>query len=94
MESLVGIHRYLQAVQVHTVVGLKQLLHIGVLVSLHLLRRETLTAEVLKGLVPYGIHRLWGMIKDHLPSLLVEFYVLLFCVHLFLVYGLQFTVYR
>ena len=76
-ESLIGIDRNLQAIQVYTIVWLKEFLHIGVFIPLHLFRREALPAEVLKGLVPYGVHRLRSMIKDDLPRLLIEIDVLL-----------------
>ena len=77
-EGLVRVNGYLQTVEVHTIVWRKELLHVRVLVALHLFRREALGLKILEGLIANGIHRLWRMIEDHLPSLLIELYVLLF----------------
>ena len=83
-EGVVWVNRYLEAIQVYTIVELKQLLNISVLISLHLFRREALPAEVLKGLIAHGIHRLRSMIKNDLPRLLVQLNILSFAIHLFL----------
>ena len=80
-ESLVGIDGYLQATEVDTIVGLKELLHIGVFIAFHPFRGEALLAEVLKSLITHSIHCLRRMVEDDLPSLLVEFNILLFATH-------------
>ena len=58
MEGLVGIHRNLQTIDVHTKVRLKELLDIGVFIAFHLFRWETLLAKVLKSLITHSVHRL------------------------------------
>ena len=80
-EGLVGIYRNLETINVHTVVRLKELLNIGILISLYLSRWEALLAEVLKGLIANSVQSLWGMTFNHACSLLVEFYILLFACH-------------
>ena len=80
-ESLIGIYRYFKTIQVHTIVRREELLHIRVLIALHLSTWETLSLEGLEGLIAHGIHRLGRMVEDHLPSLSVEFYILLLTTH-------------
>ena len=80
-ESLVRVNGYFVAVEVHTVVGLEEFLHVGVFVTLHLFRGEPLRLEILESLVANSIHRLSGVAENHLPRLLVEFYILLLTIH-------------
>ena len=70
-EGLVRVNGYLQAIEVQTIVGLKELLDIGIFIALHLFRWKALLTEVLKGLIAHGIHRLRGMGENYLPCLLV-----------------------
>ena len=71
MEGLVGVDGNRQALQVQAVVGLKELLHVGVLVALHLFRREAQSLEVLKGLVAHGVHYVAAVLADHAACLLI-----------------------
>ena len=84
VEGLVGVDGNLQPTEVHAIVGRKEALHVGVLVPLHLLRRESLGLEVGEGLVAHGVHRLRGVTEDGSPCLLVKVDVLLLATHLLL----------
>ena len=70
-ESLVGINRDFETVQIHAIVRGKELLNISVLISFDLLRWKALLAKNLESLIAHSVHRLWSMRENHLPCLLV-----------------------
>ena len=80
-ERIVGIYRYLQAVQVQAIVRLEEFLHVSILVALHLLGGESLLAEAFKGLVAYRIHHVTAVLVNHRATLLIQVYILFLTIH-------------
>ena len=81
-ECLIRVYRNLEAVEVQSVVGSEERRHVGIFVSLHLLRGESESLEVLECSVSQVVHHARGVLHYHLAALLIEFYVLFFALHL------------
>ena len=79
MEDIIRVDRDVDAVDVQSIVGRKELLHVGVLIALDLARREALPLEVLISLVAQCVERRCAVLSNHLPGLAVEVDILLFC---------------
>ena len=80
-EGLIRVDRNQQTIQVQTVVRLKELLHVGIFVTLHLSGGETIRHQALKGLVAHGIHHVTAVLMNHRATLLVQVNILLFATH-------------
>lgn len=70
-ESLVGVDRNVQPVEVETIVGGKESGHIGVLIALDFLTWESHPPEILKGLVANGVQHVSRVALDELRVVVV-----------------------
>ena len=80
-EGIVGVYGNLQTVQVQPIVGLEERLHIRIFIALHLPGRESILLKPFEGSVTLGIHHFRRMLENHLATLFIQLYVLLFTTH-------------
>ena len=71
LERVVRIDGDIEAIDVQAIVRLEELRDVSIFISLHLLRWETLTLEVLVCLVAHGIHNLRTMTANHPTTFVV-----------------------
>ena len=76
-ESVIRVDGDGKAIEIQTVVGSEERLHIGVFVALHLTGWETTRRKTLIGSIALGIHHIGRMLAYHLTTLLIEVYILL-----------------
>ena len=83
-EGVVGVDGDVEAVEVEPVVGLEELGHVGILISLYLARGEAHTPEVGAGLLAQCVHHRRRVGVDDTRALGIEIDILLFAVHIYI----------
>ena len=80
-KGVIRIDRNLQSLEVQTIVWCKEGLQVSVFITLYLPAGETSRLEMLKSLITNSIHQCGRMVENHLPTLLIQFYILLLATH-------------
>ena len=80
-EGLVGVDGNLQAVEVQSVVGSKELGDVRIFVTFDLPTGETVFSKAFEDFVAHGIHHVAAVLADHPSRLSVQFNILLFTIH-------------
>lgn len=83
-EGVVGVDGDVKAVEVEPVVGLEELGHVGILISLYLARGEAHTPEVGEGLLAQCVHHRRRVGVNDTRALGIEIDILLFAVHIYI----------